>query len=80
MFTSLFIDSKETLETLKIVGFSPCATRTNKNPNKIKLFKIGLRLSCSSRTGALNCDVAIDPSSYACEHRCARSLAWVLER
>ena len=87
MFTSLLIESKETLETLKIVRFSPCPTRTNKNPNKITLSKIGLRLSRSSHTGVLDCSLcaldhnaAIDPFSYACKCRCARSLPWALER
>ena len=67
VFTSLLIESKETLETIKIVGLSPCATLTNKNPNKIKLSKVGLRLSWSSRTSALgrrSCALnrtAIDP-------------------
>jgi hypothetical protein len=56
------IESKKTLKTLKIVGFSPCATRTNKNPNTIKLSKIGLRLSWSSRMGAL--DHNYDRSSF----------------
>ena len=54
MFTSLFIESKETLETLKISRLSPYATRINKNHEKIKLSKVGLRLNWSSRTGALN--------------------------
>ena len=54
----LFIESKE---TLKIVGFSPYATRTNKNPNKITLSKIGLQLTFSSCMGALDRNVAIDP-------------------
>jgi hypothetical protein len=50
MFTSLFIESKETLETLKIVVFS-LLTKTL----KLKLSKIGLRLTWASRTGVLDC-------------------------
>jgi hypothetical protein len=68
VFTSLFIESKETLETLKILGFSPCATRTLQNPNKIKFHKIGLQLLFSSRMSALDrrscaldCNSAINP-------------------
>jgi hypothetical protein len=51
MFTSLFIQSKETLE---IVGFSPCATRTLQNPNKITFHRIGLQLLFASSTSVLN--------------------------
>jgi uncharacterized protein YktB (UPF0637 family) len=43
MFAGLFIDSKRILETLKIVGFNPCATRIHKTL-KPKISKIGLRL------------------------------------
>jgi hypothetical protein len=68
VFTSLFIESKETLETLKIVGFSPYVLRTLQNPNKITFHKIGLRLlfsSCTSvldrRSCALDRNSTIDP-------------------
>jgi hypothetical protein len=50
VFTSLFIEYKE---TLKIIRFSPSFTGTKKNP-KIKLSKIGLRLTWFPRTGALD--------------------------
>jgi hypothetical protein len=49
MFTSLFIQSKETLE---IVGFSPCATRTLQNPNKITFHIIGLQLGVLNERSA----------------------------
>jgi hypothetical protein len=68
VFTSLFIESKETPETLKIVGFSPYATRTLQNPNKITFHKIWLRLLFSSHTSehdhrlcALDHNSSIDP-------------------
>ena len=53
MFIGLFIDSKRILETLKIVGLNPCATRIYQTL-KQKISKIGLRLDCASRTGALD--------------------------
>jgi hypothetical protein len=77
MFTNLFIESKETLETLKIVGLSPCAIRTLQNPNKITFHKIGLQLLFSSRTTALDHNSTIDPLLV---HVSAGALVPCLER
>ena len=53
MFTGLLIDYKRILETLKIVGLNPCATRIHQTL-KPKISKIGLRLDRASRTSALD--------------------------
>jgi hypothetical protein len=78
VFTSLFIESKETLGTLKIVGFSPCATRTLQNPNKITFHKIGLWLLFSSRMNALDCRLCALDRNFVINHLLARVSAGAL--